>query len=116
LSGNNKDHAASVPVTVPDLGNFTDVSVIDVLVEVGDRVEVDTPLITLETDKATMDVPSSHAGVVASLAVKKGDKVSTGSAILTLTRAPPVEEDHTTTASALRAAEPFGGEPYVATD
>jgi len=115
LSGNSRNQAAPVPVTVPDLGNFTDVSVIDVLVTVGDRVEVDTPLITLETDKATMDVPSSHAGVVASLAVKKGDKVSTGSAILTLTGAPPVEEDHTTTASALRATEPFGGEPYIDT-
>jgi dihydrolipoamide dehydrogenase len=114
LSANDKQPPAAVTVTVPDLGNFTDVAVIDVLVTVGERIAIDTPLITLETEKATMDVPSSHAGVVARLAVKKGDKVSTGSAILTLTGGPPAE-DHTTTASALRAAEPFGGEPYLDT-
>jgi dihydrolipoamide dehydrogenase len=115
LSGNDSNQGQTITVTVPDLGNFTDVAVIDVLVKAGERVEVDTPLITLETDKATMDVPSSHAGVVASLAVKKGDKVSTGSPILTLASAPRLGEDRATTPSALRATEPFGGEPYVNT-
>jgi pyruvate dehydrogenase E2 component (dihydrolipoamide acetyltransferase) len=71
-------------ITVPDIGGFTDVSVIDVLVEVGQRIEVDTPLITLETDKAAMDVPAPAAGVVRALKVRRGDKVSQGSAILLL--------------------------------
>ena len=114
MSGNDKQPGAGVTITVPDLGEFADVSVIDVLVTLGERIGVDTPLITLETDKATMDVPSSHAGVVASLAVRKGDKVSTGTPILTLTGAAPAD-DHTTTATALRAVEPFGGEPYIDT-
>ena len=67
-------------VVVPDLGDFKDVEVIDVLVKPGDTVQLETPLITLETEKATMDVPSSAAGVVKSVAVKKGDRVSKGSA------------------------------------
>jgi dihydrolipoamide dehydrogenase len=69
-------------VVVPDLGDFKDVEVIDVLVKPGDKVELETPLITLETEKATMDVPSSAAGVVRSVEVKKGDRVSKGSAII----------------------------------
>jgi dihydrolipoamide dehydrogenase len=69
-------------VVVPDLGDFKDVEVIDVLVKPGDTVQVETPLITLETEKATMDVPSSAAGVVKSVVVKKGDRVSKGSAII----------------------------------
>jgi len=69
-------------VVVPDLGDFKDVEVIDVLVKPGDTVQLETPLITLETEKATMDVPSSAAGVVKSVVVKKGDRVSKGSAII----------------------------------
>ncbi len=69
-------------VVVPDLGDFKDVEVIDVLVKPGDTVQVETPLITLETEKATMDVPSSAAGVVKSVVVKKGDRVSKGSALI----------------------------------
>jgi pyruvate dehydrogenase E2 component (dihydrolipoamide acetyltransferase) len=74
----------STDIRVPDLGDFHDVEVIEVLVKPGDRVEVDTPLLTLETEKATIDVPSSGAGVVRSIAVKKGDRVSKGAAILSL--------------------------------
>ncbi|MGH8179177.1 MAG: dihydrolipoyl dehydrogenase [Steroidobacter sp.] len=69
-------------ITVPDIGDFKDVEVIDVLVKVGDQIEIETPLITLETEKATLDVPSSAAGVVREVAVKKGDRVSKGSVIL----------------------------------
>jgi pyruvate dehydrogenase E2 component (dihydrolipoamide acetyltransferase) len=71
-------------ITVPDIGGATDVDVIEVLVKVGDSVGVDTPLIALESDKATMEVPSSDAGVVKELKVKVGDKVAMGSIVLTL--------------------------------
>ncbi|MGH8289082.1 MAG: dihydrolipoyl dehydrogenase [Steroidobacteraceae bacterium] len=70
-----------VDLLVPDLGNFHDVSVVDVLVKAGDTIEVDTPLVTLETDKASMDVPATSAGKVAEVLLKRGDKVSKGSLI-----------------------------------
>lgn len=73
-----------VEVTVPDIGGDTDVSVIEVLVAVGDKIEVDSGLITLETDKATMDVPSPFAGVVKDVKVAVGDKVSQGSLVIML--------------------------------
>ncbi len=71
-------------VTVPDLGDFADVEVIDVLVKPGDTVAVDASLITLETDKATMDVPSPAAGRVSAVKVKRGSKVSKGDLIAVL--------------------------------
>ena len=71
-------------ISVPDLGNFDTGAVVEVLVKVGDVVEVDTPLITLETEKATMDVPSSAAGTVTELLVKAGDKVGKGTVIARL--------------------------------
>ncbi|MGC3980329.1 MAG: dihydrolipoyllysine-residue acetyltransferase [Steroidobacteraceae bacterium] len=71
-------------IHVPDIGDFKDVEIIDVLVKVGDKIDVDTPLITIETEKATMDVPSTAAGTIASLSVKKGDRVSKGTLILAL--------------------------------
>jgi pyruvate dehydrogenase E2 component (dihydrolipoamide acetyltransferase) len=67
---------------VPDIGSFKDVAVIEVLVKAGDRVAVDAPLLTLETEKATMDVPSPVAGVVEQVLVSVGGKVSTGSAVV----------------------------------
>jgi pyruvate dehydrogenase E2 component (dihydrolipoyllysine-residue acetyltransferase) len=71
-------------VRVPDIGDFKDVPIIEVQVQPGERVSVDAPLITLESDKASMEVPSPAAGVVKSLAVKLGDKVSAGTPILML--------------------------------
>lgn len=73
-----------VEITVPDIGGDTDVSVIEVLVAAGDKIEVDAGLITLETDKATMDVPSPFAGVVKEVKVAVGDKVSQGSLVIML--------------------------------
>lgn len=73
-----------VEISVPDIGGDTDVSVIEVLVAVGDKIEVDSGLITLETDKATMDVPSPFAGVVKDVKVAVGDKVSQGSLVIML--------------------------------
>jgi pyruvate/2-oxoglutarate dehydrogenase complex dihydrolipoamide acyltransferase (E2) component len=71
----------SVDVKIPDLGDFKDVAVIDVLIKAGDTVAVDTPLITLETEKATMDIPSPAAGVIAEVTVRTGERVNTGSVI-----------------------------------
>ena len=73
-----------VEVRVPDMGNFKDVAVIDVLVKPGERVEPDTPLVTLETEKATMDVPSTAGGVIEKIHVAKGGTVSPGDLIVTL--------------------------------
>jgi dihydrolipoamide dehydrogenase len=71
-----------VDLIVPDIGNFTDVSVVDVLVKAGDVIEVDSPLVTLETDKASMDVPATAAGTIAEVLLKRGDKVAKGSVIV----------------------------------
>jgi pyruvate dehydrogenase E2 component (dihydrolipoamide acetyltransferase) len=71
-------------IRVPDIGDFKDVPIIEIQVQPGDKVAVDAPLITLESDKASMEVPSPTGGVVKSIAVKIGDKVSEGSPILTL--------------------------------
>jgi pyruvate dehydrogenase E2 component (dihydrolipoamide acetyltransferase) len=71
-----------VEVKVPDIGDFKDVEIIEVLVKVGDTIKKEDALISLESDKATMEVPSTHAGVVKELKAKVGDKVSEGSVIL----------------------------------
>jgi dihydrolipoamide dehydrogenase len=70
-----------VDLKVPDIGSAHDVEVVDVLVKPGDVVEIDTPLVTLETDKASMDVPSASAGTVAEVLLKRGDKASAGTVI-----------------------------------
>src|SRR5665213_3236944 len=71
-------------VKVPDIGDFKDVPVIEVLVKTGDRVVAEQSLIAIESDKATLEVPSPSAGVIRSVTVKVGDKVSEGSPILSL--------------------------------
>ncbi|MDQ3777138.1 MAG: 2-oxo acid dehydrogenase subunit E2 [Pseudomonadota bacterium] len=71
-------------VVLPDIGDFKDVEVIEVLVKPGDDVEAETPLITLESDKATMEVPSPYAGTVQSIQVEVGDRISEGATILAL--------------------------------
>lgn len=76
--------SSSFEVRVPDMGSFKDVTVIDVLVKVGERIEVDTPLLTLETEKATMDVPSPVAGVLQSMRAAKGAKVNAGDLVATV--------------------------------
>src|SRR5947208_10696873 len=76
--------AEMTQVAVPDIGDFTDVPVIELLVSEGDSVEVDAPLVTLESDKATMEIPAPVAGVVDKLLVKLGDKVSEGTPIATI--------------------------------
>ncbi len=71
-----------IEVNVPDIGNFDSVDVIEMLVKVGDIIAIDDSLMTVESDKASMDIPSSHAGVVKELKIKVGDKVAKGSLIL----------------------------------
>jgi pyruvate dehydrogenase E2 component (dihydrolipoyllysine-residue acetyltransferase) len=75
---------AQIDLTVPDLGGFNDIPVIEVLVNPGDTVKKDDPLVTLESDKATMEVPASSAGTVREIKVKVGDKVSQGSVLVTV--------------------------------
>jgi pyruvate dehydrogenase E2 component (dihydrolipoamide acetyltransferase) len=99
---------AVMEVKVPDIGDFKDVEIIEVLVKPGDRVALEQSLITVESDKASMEIPSGAAGVVKSLRVKLGDKVSEGSVILELEADAPVAvappEAPATAASASTAA------------
>jgi dihydrolipoamide dehydrogenase len=72
---------SKIDLVVPDLGNFDEVVIVDVLVKAGDKVEIETPLVTLETDKATMDVPSTAAGTITEVLVQKGGKIGKGGLI-----------------------------------
>jgi pyruvate dehydrogenase E2 component (dihydrolipoamide acetyltransferase) len=126
--------SATVEIRVPDIGGFADVPVIEVLVKPGDRVKKDDSLITLESDKASMEVPASAGGVVSAVRVKVGDKVSQGSAIVELepdasdavsgagqVGAPSVERGMVTLASGgsrlpdVGAASPVGAQDSIAT-
>ena len=73
-----------IQINVPDIGDFKEVEVIELLVKPGDTVKAEQSLITVESDKASMEIPSSHAGVVKELKIKVGDKVAEGSLILML--------------------------------
>ena len=75
---------ASIEVKVPDIGDFDEVSVIEVLVKPGDTVKAEQSLVTVESDKASMEIPSSSAGVVKEVKVKLGDKVKEGSLLVVL--------------------------------
>ena len=75
---------ALIDIKVPDIGDFKDVAVIELLVKAGDTVKVEQSLVTVESDKASMEIPSSHAGVVKELRLKIGDVVNEGSVILAL--------------------------------
>jgi len=104
-----------IQILVPDIGNFKDVKVIEVMVKAGDTISAEDSLITLETDKAAMDVPSPYSGVIKEMKVKAGDKVSQGSVILLLessdaasaTAAQPV------TATVAPAAAPVAATPVA---
>jgi pyruvate dehydrogenase E2 component (dihydrolipoamide acetyltransferase) len=100
---------SSIDVRVPDMGGFDSVGVIDVLVKAGDTVDIETPLVTLETDKATMDVPSTAKGVVEKVHVAKGGKVSPGSVVVTV-------KGHAAQAAPAAAAQPAApaGKPAAA--
>ncbi len=95
---------ASIDIKVPDLGSFKDVIVIDLLVKPGDQVEVDTPIATLETEKATMDVPSSAAGIVKALHIARGGTVNSGDLVATLEGSAAVAPAAAPQAAAVNAA------------
>jgi pyruvate dehydrogenase E2 component (dihydrolipoamide acetyltransferase) len=80
--------SAPIEIVVPDIGDFAEVTVIEVFIKVGDTVKVEQSLLTVESDKASMEIPSSHAGLVEKLLVKVGDKVGKGTAIAVLKGAP----------------------------
>src|SRR5512137_2306536 len=75
---------ALIEVKVPDIGDFKDVEVIELLVKPGDTVKAEQSLVTVESDKASMEIPSSHAGVIREMKIKLGDKVNEGSLLLLL--------------------------------
>ncbi|MDH3779199.1 MAG: dihydrolipoyl dehydrogenase [Gammaproteobacteria bacterium] len=106
----------TVKLTIPDLGDFKDVEVIEVLVAPGDTVAVEDPLITLETDKATMDVPAEQAGEVVSVDVSVGDRVSQGDAVVSIEPSASdvpvekIEEIQKTAAPEIVAATPSTGD------
>lgn len=87
-------------IAVPDIGNFAEVDIIDILVQAGDKVNVDDPLITLESDKASMDVPATQAGEIKEVKVSVGDKVSEGDPIVTVETEEKEEKEAPTAAEA----------------
>ena len=96
-----------IEVKVPDIGDFKDVPVIEILVKPGDAVKAEDSLVTLESDKATMDVPSPAAGIVKELKIKLGDRIGEGHVILTL----EADADAEPTASPAPAAEASKSSP-----
>ncbi|SEK98921.1 pyruvate dehydrogenase E2 component (dihydrolipoamide acetyltransferase) [Roseateles sp. YR242] len=98
--------AGPVTIVIPDIGDFDEVAVIEVLVKVGDTVKVEQSLITVESDKASMEIPSSHAGVVKELTVKLGDKVAKGSAIAVIEATGGASAPAATPAAAAAAPAP----------
>lgn len=97
-----------VEVKVPDIGDFKEVEVIEVMVKVGDTIKVDQSLITVESDKASMEIPSSHAGVIKEIKVKVGDKVAEGTLLLLVEAA-----GATAPATAVASAAPVAAAPVV---
>lgn len=116
-AANTEAEQKTIVVQVPDIGDAHDVDVIEVLVAEGEQIEVDQSLITLETEKASMEVPSTHAGLVQKLLVKVGDKVSQGSDILEITisasTAAPAKTESAPVAQAAPAAAPAPTQPAV---
>ncbi len=105
---------ATIEVQVPDIGDFKDVGVIEILVKPGDTVAVDQSLITVESDKASMEIPSSHAGVVKELKLALGDKVNQGSLILMLEASGATAAPASAPAAAAPSAAPAVAAPAAA--
>ncbi|MFZ6873473.1 dihydrolipoyl dehydrogenase [Undibacterium sp. Di27W] len=101
---------STIEVKVPDIGDFKEVEVIELLVKVGDTIKVDQSLVTVESDKASMEIPSSHAGVIKELKVKLGDKIAEGSLLLVI----EAEGAAASAAPAAQAAPAVAAAPVVA--
>ncbi|MBC7456060.1 MAG: dihydrolipoyllysine-residue acetyltransferase [Massilia sp.] len=105
-----------VEVKVPDIGDFKEVEVIELMIKVGDTIKVDQSLVTVESDKASMEIPSSHAGVVKEIKIKVGDKVAEGSLVLILeaTDAAAAPEAAAAAPAPAPAAAPAAAAPVAA--
>ncbi len=99
-------------VRVPDIGDFTDVPVIEIHVSAGDTVAAEDPLVTLESDKATMDVPAPSAGVVTQLRVSVGDRVSEGSVLLVIEAAGSDDSGDESSTTASPPSSPPSSPPH----
>jgi dihydrolipoamide dehydrogenase len=106
MAENGAKDMSMIEVKVPDIGDFKEVEVIELLVKVGDTIKVDQSLITVESDKASMEIPASHAGVVKELKIKIGDKVAEGSLLLVLEGAETAAPAPAPAAAATPAAAP----------
>ena len=98
-----------IEIKVPDIGDYKDVPVIEVLVKAGDKIEKEQSIVVLESDKATMDVPSSHAGIVKDVKVKVGDTLSEGSVVITLEEGAAAPASPTQVAAPVAAPTNSGG-------
>ncbi|MBP5989107.1 MAG: dihydrolipoyl dehydrogenase [Piscinibacter sp.] len=105
---------AIIDIKVPDIGDFKEVAIIELLVKPGDTIKAEQSLITVESDKASMEIPSSHAGVVKELKVALGDKVSEGTLILTLEAADSAAKSTSTSSVRTDAQPPARAEPVEA--
>ena len=108
--------ANAIEVKVPDIGDFKNIPVIEILVKPGDTVRAEDPLVTLESDKATMEVPSPAAGTVKEIRIKVGDKVSEGALVLMLeagTEAPAATAKAAPAPAAPAAPAPVQGLPWM---
>ncbi len=106
--------ASSVELRIPDIGDFDEVAVIEVFIKPGDRIKVEQSLITVESDKASMEIPSSHTGVVTEVRVKLGDKVAKGSVVALMeaigaVQSPPVSSTGAGSAQPVLAAQAPSG-------
>ena len=111
VSASSSGSSAPIEIKVPDIGDYKDVPVIEVLVKAGDRIEKEQSIVVLESDKATMDVPSSQAGIVKEVKIKVGDNLSEGSVVLILEGGSgavtaPVAAVSAPAAPAIKAVEP----------
>jgi dihydrolipoamide dehydrogenase len=110
---------STTELNVPDIGDFAEVEVIEVLVAVGDSIKAEQSLVTVESDKASMEIPAAKAGVVKAVLVKVGDKITEGSALVQIEEAAPADDAKASTAppaaSSAPAAKPAAGTPAAGT-
>jgi dihydrolipoamide dehydrogenase len=110
---------STTELNVPDIGDFAEVEVIEVLVAVGDSIKAEQSLVTVESDKASMEIPAAKAGVVKAVLVKVGDKITEGSALVQIEEAAPADDAKASTAppaaSSAPAAKPAAGSPAAGT-